>query len=601
MQSAAPALLEPIGLSADTVRVTRGDVVQLSQFEGIVTAYSEPLWFEETGAYFKRYNAAPGDIVREGDILAELDTGGLDAQIDALRNELEANEEQWRLYPASGEYQLKTRAIERERLEYNIKALENKRSGYMIAAPFDGVISRAVELYAGIPLPSARATVLYISDLTRLAVECSDSGIASKIAPNSRAVAVINSEEYNLTPVKLTAAERAAYLAVNSNVPVRFESADGKTLPTNGSVQLRIYGATRRDVLLVPANSLHSDTLTDGGVTIYEDYVYLLTGSGGERVRTTVTAGLKSETVIEIISGVSEGDSLFIDNAAAVKTDAASLPKAIVGTLKRNVQAPTDITFAVTETITLPVNGSFTGGIFSGTTVAEGDVLASFTVADNIMAQREAKINLEMAEALPNNAFAVKRAREYYEQLVLEGTDFDITSPIAGYVRTYPRSGAEMYRGQPYASVNSLMRVQLKVTGSAAEYLKYGTEVTIHPILANGRDFLGHVSAAGSLVRLPGVETYAVIDFDVPGEFAEYAAVNSAAVNNTRYEIRAALEDISGELLVPRLAVKTENTYKYVTVLENGLPRKRFILTGLSTIDYVQVLEGIEPGAALVY
>ncbi|MDR0935889.1 MAG: hypothetical protein LBM98_04320 [Oscillospiraceae bacterium] len=596
VQNDAPALLEPVGLSVDTAAVFRGNVTQLTQFEGVVKGYSEPLWFKESGAVFKRYNAAPGDIVREGDILAELDTAMLEAQITALTDELAATEEQWKQYPASDEFQTRTRRTERERLQFNIKTLEDKRGNYILTAPFEGVISRAIELYPGMPLPSGRATVMYISSLDERMIDCADPDIAAKISANYRAVAVIDNTEFELREIKLSSAEKAEYRAVNATPPVRFASETG-TLPSAGSVLIRIYGASRSGVLTAPVNAVHSDAISEGGVTSYEDYVYVMPG----KVRTPVTVGLKSETSIELIAGVAEGDELFIDNVAAVRTDAASLPSAKLGILTRNVRAASDITFPVTETVTLPVNGTFVDGLFSGMTVREGTTLAHFTVADNAMAQREAKISLEMAEALPNNDFAIKRAREYYERLVLEGTDFDLLSPIAGYLRTYPRSGSEMYKGQPFASVNSLSRVQLKVTGAAAEHLKYDTAVSIHPVIAGSHDFAGHVSAAGSYVRLPGVEAFAIIDFDTPEEFADYAAELRSAVNNTQYEIIAALGDIREELLVPRTAVKTENTYKYVTILEAGLPRKRFILTGLSSNEYIQVLDGLEPGAALVY
>jgi hypothetical protein len=282
-QSSAPTLLSPVSEPADIVIVTRGDVVQLKIFEGTQTAYSEPLFFKAVDAPLLNVYVSPGDNVSEGDLLAELDVSGLEFQINALKDQLDYLTQTWAAIPAATDFDKKSRQIERERFNLKIGALEAKRGGYAIYAPFSGTVTHVESLLPGF-VPTPRATFIWISDVSRLSVKCSDP-----LYTTSAAVGIV------------TADWGEGELPLNADL----------TVPSDKRVVLRVYGQTAKNALTVLPNAVHEDVSEVGGVTTRSYFVYV--DNSGAKVRRDVVVGLRAETTIEIISGLDEGELVYAD------------------------------------------------------------------------------------------------------------------------------------------------------------------------------------------------------------------------------------------------------------------------------------------------
>jgi multidrug efflux pump subunit AcrA (membrane-fusion protein) len=287
-------------------------------------------------------------------------------------------------------------------------------------------------------------------------------------------------------------------------------------------------------------------------------------------------------------------------------------------TLARQGTFAADLSFPNRAYVVVPRNGKFVSGKFGGDYVNEGDVIATFSVPDNSLEVTEAELNYEIARSAVNNSvdaysrYLAQRnadaAKAALDALVDAGTPFDLLAPASGYITgLYLMPQGEFYVGQIYCFVNVTDVVQLRVAADASlpgssdrvAMLKLGASVTIVPTRGDAPSFAGHVISTTSLID-GSVPIYAIITFDDPEAFADYIDGNANAIIDTQYEVRINLTDISDALLCPARAVRRENTYRYVTLVEDGVPKKRYVLTGLTSGSDVQILSGLSEGDQVI-
>jgi len=283
------------------------------------------------------------------------------------------------------------------------------------------------------------------------------------------------------------------------------------------------------------------------------------------------------------------------------------------GTLSRTGDFAAELSFPHTLAVTIPKNCKFKDGVFSGQYVNEGDVIASFTVDDNSLAVEEARLAYELEQLRYNAAnsdyeryiakLGVDAAKSALDALKFQGEDFEIYAPQSGWVTSVQHYGGSSYTaGQLYCLLYVPDVVQLKVIADAERValLKYSASVTIHPIKGEDVYFSAHILTNTTLIDLPGITPCAIAEFDNPEEFQAYAEKNPAAVNDTKYQLSIELTDIKDVLLCPQKAIQKENTYRYVNIFEDGMSKKRYVLTGLTSGDYVQILDGLNEGDEVI-
>lgn len=87
---AAPELLEPVQAQQKTAVVLREDLMKATILPGNIAVYSEPVAFAADGT-LKTLHVIPGQQVKKGDLLAELDAEALQTQLDSLLEQQEKN------------------------------------------------------------------------------------------------------------------------------------------------------------------------------------------------------------------------------------------------------------------------------------------------------------------------------------------------------------------------------------------------------------------------------------------------------------------------------------------------------------------------------
>ena len=190
-----------------------------------------------------------------------------------------------------------------EQAQVSLQQAEWRLEQATLAAPFSGVVTTLL-IEPG-EMANGGQTVLILSDLTNLDVEVNlDETDVVKIALGMQVVVTVDA--FPGMEVSGEVIEIAPTAAVQSGVvlyPVTVR-LDPTELPLRSGMTVNVTFPIeqRTDTLLVPFRAIE----TEGG----QAYVTRVTASSSERV--AVTLGLITDTQVEILSGLNEGDVVTV-------------------------------------------------------------------------------------------------------------------------------------------------------------------------------------------------------------------------------------------------------------------------------------------------
>ncbi len=332
-----PELLEPVNAGTSWRKVTRGDIFSGTTYDGYVEPEVTKCHFETTGL-LETLQVHIGDSVSEGQILATLNVGDREEQIEDAQSEKQYITERYLLEKRAVELAIKSGEVELEKLKLkkdqrgiSIKEvqleklrlnLEYKRvqaelslarkdreielcqedmKSNILRAPISGKVVSTGGFLPGDTMKKS-SVVVYIANpgtykiVTRQGLESDykfakglftyfdGQEIALELIPRtSKEVRMAKEEEYNLTHI-FDAACNLSDKAYGTYAPI---------IATDVDV---------RNVLTVPIGAVFND----GDV----DYVYI--NSEGEKEYREVEVGVKKSGKAEIISGLEEGDEVYV-------------------------------------------------------------------------------------------------------------------------------------------------------------------------------------------------------------------------------------------------------------------------------------------------
>lgn len=335
-EQTAPPLADSVKVVYDTVPVERGDVTATLVYSSYVVPVQVDAAFDEVSGTVAEVFVKPGDMVEQGDPLLVLDTEALSERLAAAREslaELEDTgarerrlleidfelakldyEEAAEADPASVTAALAELEVRRRQASLDsydeqfsrslasaresVDTLQTELDDSTLRAPVSGEV---LSVYTSAGSQAASSTTLVsISDGDDRCLVCDSS---ERFPAGATFSMVADGTEYALVRWEYTDREAAAFDAAGENAPPRFVRADGGELPAFGEfVQLRVVREHSPNTLRIPANALWRDS----GLT----YVY--TVENGEKVYTEVETGAESDAYIEILSGLEEGDEVYV-------------------------------------------------------------------------------------------------------------------------------------------------------------------------------------------------------------------------------------------------------------------------------------------------
>lgn len=328
----APELLTPVGASLDRTVAQVGDLEDISVYTASVAPRYTQLYFTRD-TVIGEINVSLGGEVKAGDVIISMDVSQVQREISALDSEAaqlsEEAEFARQLYEIDVElYQLsmekaatedKKYDIETEMLLYQLEyenaaatrderlqaiaesraELESQLEGSAIIAPSDGRVA-----YLGCTsgqMVGAYDTVCVVTDENSLTIQ-SDFVSQGEIADAVEIYALVGGTKYALEAEPVDEADYARSVLRGGEYLSVFTAADAQELCVGQSAVVCVVNMRKTGVLKVPVNSVFEE---DG-----ESYVYIVDGES--RVRRDVTVGVSSASEAEILSGLEEGEIVYV-------------------------------------------------------------------------------------------------------------------------------------------------------------------------------------------------------------------------------------------------------------------------------------------------
>lgn len=259
----------------------------------VVSAKETDCFFNKYTGQLKNIYVNPGDFVEEGQLIAEMNNGAIEYQLNIQKLKVEL---------AQYNYDNSHSAADKLQLEIEQNTLDSYQDQYdggRIYAPVSGQVSFVKTLNPG-DMVDPYNVLVKIIDPERLCVRAEVAGTNGFYIDDPVTVEV-NGEVYEGVVVRTPKEEIEEGDSYNNVVFVEF-TKDSPGFGCLGSIgNIKKINASSENALVIPKYIIK----TDGE----RKYVQVL--KDDEKVETDITTGISNAVEIEVLSGLSEGDKVI--------------------------------------------------------------------------------------------------------------------------------------------------------------------------------------------------------------------------------------------------------------------------------------------------
>jgi RND family efflux transporter MFP subunit len=305
--SGAPLLPEPpMATRTLTYPAERTNIAESIDGSAVVTPVRETSLYFIQGGRLKKLNVEPQDEVRKGDILAQLEIGALEHQLELAKVDLRiARVKLEELQVLGSVFDIRTQELQIARHEVDISFLSQRIEAATIRAPYDGIIHR-VQVTISDEIEEFEP-VMEILDPTELELQMKigendyymiEPGLPAKVevaADDWRPALVVQTTHKN---PRFDASIRREEFIVHLELTRLPDSPPPPELRLNQRMNTQVILAMRENALVIPK----------AGLREFRDRTYVRILDGEVRREVDVKAGIRTDTQVEILEGLSEGD-----------------------------------------------------------------------------------------------------------------------------------------------------------------------------------------------------------------------------------------------------------------------------------------------------
>ncbi len=225
----------------------------------------------------------------------------------------------------------------------SLQQKENAYADYFIRAPFDGVLARLT--VKGTDTVSNGTVIGTIVSPQKIATITLNEVDIEKVKVGQVAELTFDAVNNLTIPGTVTTVDLVGTVTqgvVNYNVEISLEGDDARVKP-GMSVSASIITDTKNNVLTVPSSAVKSQG-KNSYVEVFDPAIEIVRGSIGTPSKTlptrkSVETGISNDSLIEIISGINEGDQIVIRTvkSADIAKASATPQKSLFGTGGRAV------------------------------------------------------------------------------------------------------------------------------------------------------------------------------------------------------------------------------------------------------------------------
>lgn len=292
--------------ATETAVIERSDLSMTVDASGSIVPRTEIGLAFTTGGRVAETLITEGEQVETGQPLLRLDTQDLEWQVEQAR--LSVSIAEYDLSDMRDDYyeesdQVKRSKAKLEQAQVSLQQAEWRLEQATLKAPINGIVT-ALFVEPGEMANSGQAVII-LSDLANLDVDVNlDETDVARIEMGMMVVVTVDAfpgAEVSGEVIKIAPTADVQSGVVLYPVTVRLDPID---LPLRSGMTVNVMFTLeeRKDTLVVPFRAVE----TEGG----QAYLTRVTVSGTERV--AVTMGLITDTQIEILSGIEEGDVITV-------------------------------------------------------------------------------------------------------------------------------------------------------------------------------------------------------------------------------------------------------------------------------------------------
>lgn len=276
---------------------------------------------EMAGTLYKIY-VKEGQRVSKGQLLAAIDDGGMGSQVSQLKAQAELAkttfERQERLWEQKigSEIQYLQAKTNYEASENAVKQAQSQMGKATIRAPFTGIVDDVIKDQGTVVSPGSGSEVFRIVNL-------SDMYISVDVPESYVRGVTVGKEAKVFFPVLgdtiISKVRQTANFINPSNRAFSVEIAvpnKGGNIKPNLSAKVSINDYSSKDAITIPQSIISENAEGD-------QYVYVATKTGDENKaairRQIITTGKTQGSMVEILSGINDGDELIREGARSVK------------------------------------------------------------------------------------------------------------------------------------------------------------------------------------------------------------------------------------------------------------------------------------------
>lgn len=294
------------------------------ELQGDVTTKQNVLIYPEAAGILIRVLVKEGQSVKKGELLATIDKGGMDSQLNQMKTQIalakttfERQERLWN-QKIGTEIQYLQAKSNYESQESMIKQLESQLDKYKITAPFSGIIDDVIKDQGTVVAPGGPGSEVFrIINLSEMYLEVS--------VPESHIANVTKGKNVEVYfPVlnrSITSTVRQTGNFINPNnrsftVEIPLPNSDNLIKP-NMTAKVLINDYLNEQALLIPQSVISENA--EG-----EQYVFVATDKNNESLanaqRKIIATGLTKGDNVEILSGIDNGDMIIQEGARSVRS-----------------------------------------------------------------------------------------------------------------------------------------------------------------------------------------------------------------------------------------------------------------------------------------
>ncbi len=315
-----PELLQTLP-TVTTYSLTARPFAHYTEAHGSVKADENALLYSSTGGEVRRVLVKPGQRVRKGQLIVDIDTDVLrsqiaqaEANVKLARDVYQRQAKLWEQKIGSEVQYLESKS-RMESGEAQLSALREQLNSAQVSAPFDGVVDEVFPNVGDMATPMQ--PVARVVSLGKASIECDLSeDMLNKVALNDPVQVVLPETDEVLSA---TIDQIGQFINPNNRTfKVTLRMENGTKLRPNQLANVRIRDMEEDEALVVPSRLVMENA--EG-----RSYVYVLTEEGGtkraKKVFVTVLAAQAGELMIARDQGGLTGGETLIDQGSRLVVD----------------------------------------------------------------------------------------------------------------------------------------------------------------------------------------------------------------------------------------------------------------------------------------